>query len=248
MQATNTLSIAKILIATSIILCFGAPFLLTRVTCFPDFTSGTAAVGDTIGGILSPLIGLLGAILVYLALKEQVAASSSVNQQILEQKESAQLNKYLDYLIKSIENFRHFVVEPAAEHPSGVDTKVDLYAGEAIYQFLTDVYCDLHSIEDGGNLRAKLMELSSILEICDKLLRLIHASNVSDKSTILNLTEHQFRYRIFPKLETIGTDFTCKHFCHNCQTDHGLPEKFCVHIKSICKILNISIPTSIPND
>lgn len=63
-------------------------------------------MGNTIGGILSPVVGIIGAILVYMALKEQVNANLEVQRQISDDKESKQLNKYLDYLIKSIDNFK----------------------------------------------------------------------------------------------------------------------------------------------
>lgn len=73
-----------ILFGTFAILIF--PYLLTRSSFFPSFTDKTGVVGDTIGGITAPIVGLVGAILVYYALKEQVKANDLIIKQFNEQK------------------------------------------------------------------------------------------------------------------------------------------------------------------
>ena len=41
-----------------------APFLISRDIGLPPFTESTASVGDTIGGITAPIVGIMGAVLV----------------------------------------------------------------------------------------------------------------------------------------------------------------------------------------
>lgn len=61
-----------------------APFFLTRKAGFISFEN-TGQIGDTIGGITSPIIGLLGAYLVYKALQAQIDANSEIAKQFKEQ-------------------------------------------------------------------------------------------------------------------------------------------------------------------
>ena len=48
-------------------------------------TSGTGQIGDTIGGLYSPFIGLLSAVLIYISFKEQVKANRLLQVQINEE-------------------------------------------------------------------------------------------------------------------------------------------------------------------
>ncbi|VTP95811.1 hypothetical protein [Sphingobacterium daejeonense] len=86
-------------------------FFLQEIFQLLDFTQ-TGNIGDTIGGITAPIIGLIGAILVFLALKAQTQANILVQQQIENQatekrieNESLQLNKLYENLKSSIDNF-----------------------------------------------------------------------------------------------------------------------------------------------
>jgi uncharacterized protein (DUF952 family) len=67
-----------------VVLCL--PYILTQFEGFVSFNTGTGAIGDTIGGITAPIVGLMGAILVYYALREQIKANEIINDQFKEQK------------------------------------------------------------------------------------------------------------------------------------------------------------------
>lgn len=81
------------LINNGLIICFillilsvFAPLVLTEESIsFVSFI-GKGEIGDTIGGITSPFIGLISAILVYLALKAQIDANIQVSSQFQLQK------------------------------------------------------------------------------------------------------------------------------------------------------------------
>lgn len=70
MNNKNLIYILSIVCIITIIL----PFLFTRSAfCDSLIFSGTGEIGDTIGGITAPVIGLLNAFLLYLTIKEQYA-------------------------------------------------------------------------------------------------------------------------------------------------------------------------------
>ena len=66
----------EILLGLAFIATLFAPYILTRTSCIKslDFST-TGQIGDTIGGITGPIINLIGAILVYVAFKEQRVAN-----------------------------------------------------------------------------------------------------------------------------------------------------------------------------
>lgn len=69
-------------IVISIILTVIFPFILTHYTSMFGLASTPGEVGDTIGGVTSPLIGLLSAVLVYMTLNEQIKANALLSRQI----------------------------------------------------------------------------------------------------------------------------------------------------------------------
>jgi hypothetical protein len=78
----NGLIICLVLFVLSIL----APFVLTEPSISFISFKNTGEIGDTIGGITAPFIGLISAILVYLALKAQIDANVQVSSQFQLQK------------------------------------------------------------------------------------------------------------------------------------------------------------------
>lgn len=68
------------LIFINILFIIISPWLFTRKWNFLDFTE-TGPIGDTIGGITSPFINVLNAILIFLAFKEQKDANDILRNQ-----------------------------------------------------------------------------------------------------------------------------------------------------------------------
>ncbi len=67
--------INKIIIST-LIWIFFAPIILTQLSSFISFDD-TGQIGDTIGGITAPAIGLVSSLLLYLALIKQIDSNNS---------------------------------------------------------------------------------------------------------------------------------------------------------------------------
>ena len=87
----------RIILIIGILFTIISPFIFTISMGFLDF-SNTGSIGDTIGGITSPTVGLIGAILVYYALKAQIDANVIIQKQLNEQKSSEYDKKIVTYL------------------------------------------------------------------------------------------------------------------------------------------------------
>jgi hypothetical protein len=103
--------IALIVLAAGIVCLLVAPYLFTR----PGNISfkETGPIGDTIGGITAPITGLIGSILVFLALRAQIVANEIIQGQIRDQKIEEQMKKEVGYisdlykyLLSTIENIQ----------------------------------------------------------------------------------------------------------------------------------------------
>lgn len=230
------LILAERLLLIGIPLCLLTPLLFTLPWGLVDF-SNTGTIGDTIGGITAPFINILGAILVYLALKSQIQANLSlqaqINRQDKEKKleiETRQLNQLYNNLKSSIDNFRYSTLD---RWEIGNTDQKELAGSEAIYKLFQDFYCDFHLGDEEMRCNPKVTEIISMLQICDSLLNKIKESNIPEKDTLWTLTYHQFLYRIFPRLHGNYPDNLSRYFCSDCDKFHGLPEELCSLIKSI---------------
>lgn len=237
----RTLRAGKILLWIGIPLCLITPLIFTLPLGLVDFTN-TGNIGDTIGGISAPFINILGAVLVFLALKAQIEANIAIQEQIDQQEidkrlenESRQLNQYYSNLKSSIDGFKYSTLD---RWNIGEEEKVRLEGSEAIYRMFQDFICDFHDTEEDIKANPKITELISMLEICDQLLGRINKSNIPDRETLWTLTKHQYSYRIFPRLSIEYPDCIDKHYCESCQRDHGFPERISELVKGICGKIN----------
>jgi hypothetical protein len=84
-----------------LIFIFVLPWLISQT--WPDFITkfnqATANVGDTIGGITAPFVGLLSAVLIYMAFREQVSA----NQMLKEQSRIQDMRQNIEFLLERLE-------------------------------------------------------------------------------------------------------------------------------------------------
>ncbi len=91
------IEIAFILVVVSLLLSF--PFIFTRTWGLFSFDDSTGVIGDTIGGITAPLTGLIGSILLYTSLKEQIKANKLTSDNF----EKQSLDAEYKYLIENFE-------------------------------------------------------------------------------------------------------------------------------------------------
>lgn len=227
-----------------VLLCIGIPLTILAPILCTQFGwlsfNNTGEIGDTIGGITSPFINVIGAILVFLALRAQIDANLLIQDQMdlqeLEKKlenESKQLNNYYDNLKSNIDNFEYSNINIYFESGDRV------YRGsEAIFKLIDDYFCAYHGNEDDLKNNPKITELTSMIEICDILLSKIKASNIPDRETLWNLTSHQFLYRVFPRMSIDFPDKIDTYRCESCNMDHGFPKKLSKPVKNIYQLLS----------
>lgn len=91
-----------------LLIFFGFPILLTQVRWFIQFDENTGVIGDTIGGIVGPLIALLAAVLTFFAFWIQYRAN---RQQQLDLAKERFENKFFEMLRLHKENVNEMVIE-----------------------------------------------------------------------------------------------------------------------------------------
>lgn len=91
---------AHIVLFVGILCAVLAPIIFTQSLNWCnsfDFTiDNKGDIGDAIGGITAPIVGIMGAFLVYLALKEQVKANTLIQEQLYFQYLSEQIQRLED--------------------------------------------------------------------------------------------------------------------------------------------------------
>lgn len=231
----KALNQARWFLIIGIVIIIVSPIILTSSSFWSrfDFTE-TGQIGDTIGGITAPFVNLLGAILVYLALKAQVQANHLVQAQIHDQgnkdkiqNQSNEITQLYNNLKEGIDNFTYISLDVSLFGKGQY-----LTGSEAIYKLFEDFYCNCHIDEKELQSNPKITELTSILEICDAVLIKLNSSIIPNKEVMRTLANHQFRYRILPRIH-LELDNLSKYFCNSCNTDHGIPENLVHLIKKL---------------
>ena len=81
-----------------IVLVLVFPLILTfKKISFISFQD-TGNIGDTIGGITSPITSTIGSILVYFALKSQIDANTQIQKQLKKQDEEKALSDKINFI------------------------------------------------------------------------------------------------------------------------------------------------------
>lgn len=226
------------------------PALLVLPTIWAplDFSS-TGQIGDTIGGITAPIVNLLGAYLVYVAFRAQVEANRLLQQQASEQKanriednESTRLFQMYEHLVAAIDGFsfngfnEEYLQNPGntrSQHLRGANPQ----GSHAIYLMMDEIKCHYHGTEEQLEEDVAVAEFTAILRMFELITeRLKHATG-RDWPVLLQLTMHQFRYRVMVRFKDQTAEDLAKWHCSACRHDHGLPERMLMLFASIEKNL-----------
>lgn len=216
---------AKWILITGTVLMFIVPFLIEFFNIKHIGEFGT--VGDTIGGVTAPISGLIGSILIYLALKAQIDANGIAQQQIIENEKQEAIKHELDQiqqLFTFFENsIKNFTYELKLTDSSRIGTI--MYGRRAIKCFLQDIEdmkINLHDDElilkqDG------VKEILSILKSAKLFLEKVQASDISDmdKSFYKQLIYHELLFGVFPDSEIESIKNIKLNQCEICSISHG---------------------------
>lgn len=241
-EINSILDKAKWLLAIGILIIILMPFLLTLEFFHARFNfSETGQIGDTIGGITAPFLNLIGAFLVFYALKAQVKANELVQRQIDKENdnkecetEAQNLNQLYSYLLDSINSFK-FKTLPL-EHlrnTENIETKIEYTGGDAFFHLFSQIRCHYHGTPEDLQKTQSVSELMSVLKIMNLILGKLDNTKSINKEIIKTLTEHLFDYKIITRIRDEDIENLCVEFCESCQCNHGLPEELRTLISEI---------------
>lgn len=202
----NYLREVKVVFGIGIALILFAPYLFTRYSGIVDF-SGTGQIGDTIGGLTSPLTSLLGSILVFYALKAQIDANQLIQQQINTQKTDEEIKKNVQYLFDNFKIIREDINDYSVfehKHTGGGlnERRVQIvtHKGAAAFSYFISQLKELRQdqFEEAFEVVPKLTELKSLLDSISLFLTQVEDSAIpkEDKIYLKNLMAYQVNSKI----------------------------------------------------
>lgn len=231
------LTSVEIIITVSALFVLVAPWLFTRSLGFVSFKD-TGTIGDTIGGITAPITSLLGAFLVYKALKAQIDANKLIFEQFEHQKEEDSYKKLLLYATDLIKMLREDIndFEIVAEVSTRISftrpeqKEIVTYRGvEAIAFTLKRYSKDIghhKNLEEYEN--AYLGQIQYFLGTILYLIRICTEShfNDEDKDYLLKVIMETYRSKLYFFLKKFQDERSAmKDPCKDCNHRHeGLPE------------------------
>jgi hypothetical protein len=230
------------------------PYLFTRFGWGIDLTStNTNNIGGTIGGITAPFTGVLGSLLVYFALKEQVLANKLIQKQLDEQKQSDEeskvvtyLKQQLDIIIRDIEGFSYLHTEKQAVKDGEIEVTRVISGSSAIDKYL--VLCTLNPRKHGApNILEdvyQLGQLKNLISFINEFTSSTLTEDISekDRAYLLSLIKYLYTTKIKLHFDFYELNFKADNLsqCEICQEYHkGIPVELYDVVDSINKNLNL---------
>ncbi len=184
------------------------------------------AVGDTIGGISSPITGLAGVILLFLALTAQLRANALTQQAVdaearkeAQQRDAAHLQQLYAFMDENVGQFTY------DKPTTGEATPERLHGRRAIRQYIDDIEdlgIDLHDLETLLK-RDGVREILGVLEIAKQAFIKIENADTDpiDKEFYAALVKHVLLYSVFPYTDLEASDVLTLAVCNECGQPHG---------------------------
>lgn len=144
----------------------GLPYLVTQ--CSFGYYLGVEdanEIGDTLGGILGPFIGLISAFLVYLALREQIKANINIQDQFKRE----EINKSEDFYFSMFMDKIEIINKLISEHEF-IDYQINSYKGKSSISKLIKEISDIHTKKDFFEQNKKVI-LSNSQNYSDSLVK-----------------------------------------------------------------------------
>ena len=220
-----------LLILLVVILVFSLPLFIINVSMggWTDYSS-SGQIGDTIGGITAPIVNLISAFLVFLALKAQIDANNVIQKQIDDAKKerdiethSKELNTLFSYLEKQISSIEYV----------GIDGNT--YNGTKGISRILERTIHLNHFK---SITLPLPEYASVfssLRLFEMILEKIEISNAPKKERKLynELVAHLYYTYYFSAEHVVLEKEKSRGACSSCNAKHELPRE---HINLTKKI------------
>jgi len=181
-------------------------------------------VGDTIGGITSPISQLIGSILIYLALKAQLDANKIIQNQVNEDNKKSIVRHDLEQIHELYSFFQNNIKSFSYERELDKSKNI-LFGKRAIKLFFEDLEemnVNIHSDDDILKIDG-VREILSIINSAKLILQKNKNSNLpnEDKDFYNTLIYHELVFSIFPAKEIEKEDPLELKKCTVCEIYHG---------------------------
>lgn len=230
------LNLAIFTLVAGLILILISPWLLTLPKQMGVSFENSGQIGDTIGGITAPIVGLIGAILLFLALKAQINANKIVMDQMREQRELDSYQKLSSHMTEQVQILRDDINEynltqttTSGPRDARVVRTIQYKGVEAIIEALDgmkeahqDHDVKLISIPHFAHVRMILERLSLLVEDINN-----RPLNEIDKNYLLSTARYTYDARLRPVLKFLEEHRESKQEpCKSCGRVHsGIPEE-----------------------
>jgi hypothetical protein len=217
----SLLKIAIIVLAVGVICMLVGPYLFFRNGNISFAETGQ--IGDAIGGITAPISGLLGSVLVFLALKSQVIANKTIQEQIHDHKLEEQMKKQVAYVSDLYKYFLNSI--------RTFETKY--YKGHKAIMKAMSLLAEserMNAHDEGRLYYGTAAELYGILKLGKLFCEQVNKSRMDehDKRYFKELIKHHYDTFILPYL----VKNTGKPVCEVCgETHNGVPFKMLAMIE-----------------
>lgn len=213
---------SKILFLIGILFVIIIPIILTQFSFLFDFTN-TGQIGDTIGGITSPITNLIGAILVYYAFLVQLDANKLIFQQIQEEKSEQKITKNREYIFEIFkflkEEFYSFTIIRDKRIGSGDQKRYVLveYKGAEAMEKMFQQLMNNHDEDDWHRDNIKLLEFLNIISLFKNFLTKLVEVDIPtiDKKFFLENVEYIYSSKMKVSIEKMIEP------CSKCGEFHG---------------------------
>uniref|UniRef100_UPI003A8DDA50 hypothetical protein n=1 Tax=Gelidibacter japonicus TaxID=1962232 RepID=UPI003A8DDA50 len=207
MEKDKRKNYSKILLIVGTLLMIIAPIIFTYL--FKINISESAEIGETIGGITSPVVSLIGAILLYYALSAQIDSNKLLAEQIEEdrvkerkQNEEEHISQLYQFFSKNIEEYTYELKNTDGSLSNIFKGSIALHY---FVEFIQKENINPHNTEELLQDR-NVREFVSIIESSKLMIDSLQESiiDTEDKVYYKNLISHQLTYKISPNFDSIS--------------------------------------------
>lgn len=183
-----------------IIFLFGFTIIATQYNLWFDFNN-TGQIGDTIGGLTAPTIGIFSALLIYLSFRAQIQANYIVQSQIEKQEKTETGKKQIEFIVILLNQVREEINEFEHTQTVGLGANkqfVKRRGAEAIAYLLGEMSFIGTNNEDVLK-NINYQRYKGLVTIFEDLVRVVFTSEIkkADKTYFLSQLKYLFNFKLY---------------------------------------------------